>query len=214
MNKKRITLALIVMTLIMTLFTLPANAAKISQKKATLVVGQTLKLKIKKASGKVKWSSTKKSVASVSSKGVITAKKIGKATIKAKVGRKTFKCNITVKANVYISKDDSYADPLLNGVTVAIKIYKLQYTSPNTLVATIKFQPLDGYIVVSDISLKMFKNGTAFFNEYVYLTTSFFVDSGNVHTLTMTLKKKDFPSMRFIDLTKLTDDEFDYVVGW
>ena len=39
----------------------------------------------------MKWSSTKKSVATVNKKGVVTAKKKGTAYIKAKVGKKTYK---------------------------------------------------------------------------------------------------------------------------
>lgn len=68
MNKKKTAMLLVMLTLLLTLFTFPASAAKISQKKATLVVGQTLKLKIKKASGVTKWSSTQKAVASVNKK--------------------------------------------------------------------------------------------------------------------------------------------------
>ena len=46
---------------------------------------------------KVKYSSSNKKVASVSSKGVIKAKKKGKATITVKSGKKTYKIKITVK---------------------------------------------------------------------------------------------------------------------
>ena len=46
---------------------------------------------------KVKYSSSNKKVASVSSKGVIKAKKKGKATITVKSGKKTYKIKVTVK---------------------------------------------------------------------------------------------------------------------
>lgn len=46
---------------------------------------------------KVKWSSSKKKVATVSAKGKVKAKKKGKTTIIAKVGKKKYKCKITVK---------------------------------------------------------------------------------------------------------------------
>ena len=45
----------------------------------------------------MKWSSNKKAVATVSKKGVVKAKKIGKAVITAKVGDKKLKCRVTVK---------------------------------------------------------------------------------------------------------------------
>jgi len=46
---------------------------------------------------KVKYSSSNKKVASVSSKGVIKAKKKGKATITVKSGKKTYRIKVTVK---------------------------------------------------------------------------------------------------------------------
>ena len=70
---------------------------KISASKATLVVGNTKTLKIQYNKSKVKWSSSSKSVAKVSSKGVVTALKKGKATITAKVGKKKYSCKVTVK---------------------------------------------------------------------------------------------------------------------
>lgn len=79
--------------------TAEAATVKLNKKKATLYVGDTLKLKVKGTKKKVKWSSSKKSVAKVSSKGKVTAKKAGKATITAKVGKKKYKCKITVKSN-------------------------------------------------------------------------------------------------------------------
>lgn len=78
----------------------PAQAAKkvaISKKSAVLYKGKTLKLKVKNTKKKVKWSSSNKKVATVSSKGLVKAKKKGKATITAKVGKKKYKCKITVK---------------------------------------------------------------------------------------------------------------------
>ena len=79
-----------------------AKKMKLSKKKLTLRVGQSRKLKVKNKKGKVKWKSSKKKVAKVSKKGVVKAKKTGKATIKAIVTYKkkktTLKCKVTVKA--------------------------------------------------------------------------------------------------------------------
>lgn len=74
-----------------------AKSIKINKTSAVLVKGQTLKLKVSNATKKVKWSSTKKSVATVSSSGKVTAKKKGTAKIKAKVHGKTFICKVKVK---------------------------------------------------------------------------------------------------------------------
>ncbi|OUO24784.1 Ig-like domain-containing protein [Eubacterium sp. An3] len=71
---------------------------KLSKKKVTLTVGKKVKLKVKNAGKKkVKWKTSNKKVAKVNKKGVVKAKKAGKATITAKVGKKTFKCKVTVK---------------------------------------------------------------------------------------------------------------------
>ena len=71
---------------------------KLNKKTLSLGVGSTYTLKVKKATGKVKWKSNKKSVASVSSKGKVTAKKTGSAKITASVGSKKLTCKVTVKA--------------------------------------------------------------------------------------------------------------------
>lgn len=72
-------------------------AAKLNTSKKTVYVGESFGLKVKGISGKVKWSSSDKSVASVSQKGKVTAKKAGKATITAKVSSKILRCTVTVK---------------------------------------------------------------------------------------------------------------------
>lgn len=67
------------------------------KKKATVKVGKTVKLKVKNAEGTVKWSSSKKSVATVNKNGKVKGIKKGTATIKAKVDGETLKCKVTVK---------------------------------------------------------------------------------------------------------------------
>jgi flavodoxin len=72
---------------------------KLNATKVTLTVGKTKQLKVSniKAS-KVKWSSSKKSVATVNKTGKVTAKKAGKTTITAKFSGKSLTCKVTVKA--------------------------------------------------------------------------------------------------------------------
>lgn len=70
---------------------------KLNKTKATIRVGRSVKLKLKNAKAKkVKWSSSNKKVATVK-KGLVTAKKKGKATITAKYKGKKYKAKITVK---------------------------------------------------------------------------------------------------------------------
>ena len=74
-----------------------ANKIKINKTKATIYTGKTVTLKLKNNKNKVKWSSSNKKIATVSSKGKVKGKKTGKVTIIAKVGKKKYKCKVTVK---------------------------------------------------------------------------------------------------------------------
>lgn len=75
-----------------------AHAAKVKMSKPsmTLKAGQSRTLKLKNAVGKVKWTSSKKSVASVTKKGKVTARKAGSALIWAQAKGHTYRCSVTV----------------------------------------------------------------------------------------------------------------------
>lgn len=75
-----------------------AATVKLNKTKLTLTVGNTAKLKLKNTKKKVTWSSSKKSVATVSKSGTVRAKKKGTATITAKAGKKKYKCKVTCRA--------------------------------------------------------------------------------------------------------------------
>ena len=64
-----------------------AAAPKLNKKKATIYVGHTEKLKVNRAKGKVKWTSSQKKIATVSSKGVVKGKQAGKTTITNLINR-------------------------------------------------------------------------------------------------------------------------------
>lgn len=72
-------------------------AVKLNAQKKTLTKGQTFTLKLIGTKKKVSWTSSNKSVASVSKKGVVKASKKGTAVITAKTGKKKYTCKITVK---------------------------------------------------------------------------------------------------------------------
>ena len=100
MKKKR-WLLLIAMLIAVMMLPITANAAvKLNKKAVTLTVGKTVQLKVKGTKNKVNWSSTNKNVAVVNKKGKVSAKSAGSVTIKAKVGKKTLKCKVTVNAPV------------------------------------------------------------------------------------------------------------------
>ena len=99
--KKQIVMATTLALVLSSLHCPESQAAakpKLSKTKLTLTVGKTAKLKVKNYKGTVKWSSNKKKTATVSKKGVVTAKKKGNAIITAKAGKKKLKCKVTVKA--------------------------------------------------------------------------------------------------------------------
>lgn len=73
-------------------------AAAINKTKATIYNGKTLQLKVKGTTRTVRWSSSDNKVAKVNQKGLVTALKVGKATITAKVGSRKLTCKVTVKS--------------------------------------------------------------------------------------------------------------------
>ena len=80
-----------------TITTVEAAKIKLSKTKATLIKGQSLKLEVKNTSKKAKWSTSDKKIVTVNSKGKITAKKAGTATITATISNKKYTCKITVE---------------------------------------------------------------------------------------------------------------------
>lgn len=112
-----ILLALCMMVSILGSNQIPVSAAgrvRISKTAVTLQVGEKQRLSLRSVpkNGKVTWSSTSKSKAAVSKKGIVTAKKQGKATIKAKLvykssGKKrteTFSCKVTITKKISTGK--------------------------------------------------------------------------------------------------------------
>ena len=73
------------------------KAMAISATSATVYVKKTKTLKIYGGTGNATWKSSKKSVATVTSSGVVKGIKPGTATITGKKNGKTFKCKVTVK---------------------------------------------------------------------------------------------------------------------
>lgn len=68
----------------------------LSQSSAVLVKGKKLTLQLYHANKKVTWRSSNKKVATVSKKGVVTAKKKGNAVITAETNGKKYKCKVKV----------------------------------------------------------------------------------------------------------------------
>lgn len=95
-------------------------------KSGTMPVGDSVKLYVDGTTSKVTWSTSDKSIATVTSKGTVKALKAGKVTITAKVGSKKYTCKLTVKTvtdylNWYFKKYDSIGEgPILaEGATIS-----------------------------------------------------------------------------------------------
>jgi len=77
-----------------------AATMKLNKKRKTLKVGQTFRLEVKGTNQKVKWISSDDVVATVNSKGKVTAKSEGTAVIRAEVAKRSLYCTITVKGSI------------------------------------------------------------------------------------------------------------------
>ena len=102
MNKKWIMIAaffiIAMLSMVCLIQTKPVSAAKVklNRKKIYLYNGEKYKLKLKNATGKVKFSSYNKEVATVSSKGLVTGISEGKTKIKVKNAGVIYKCTVIV----------------------------------------------------------------------------------------------------------------------
>jgi uncharacterized protein YjdB len=118
--------------------TVNAAVITISNSSATLEIGTSKSLKISGTASKVYWSSSNKSVATVSSTGSVTAKALGTATITASVSGKKLTSKITVVKPIKISYK-TYAIQV--GTTKKLYITgttsKVTWSSSNTKVATV-----------------------------------------------------------------------------
>lgn len=118
------------------------QAAKLSSKTLTLIKGQKKVLKLSGATQKVKWKSSKKAVATVSSRGKITAKKAGTAKITAQAGTKKYTCTVRVEE----PKLNRTAVTLYAGKTYQLKVkgtrQKVTWTNSNRKVAAVNSKGL------------------------------------------------------------------------
>lgn len=102
-------LMVIMFTFAMSLSIMPvqtdaAKKVKLNRSSLTLCVGKSAKLTVKNTTKKVKWSSSKRSVATVTQRGSVKAKGRGNCRITAKVGEKKYVCKVTVKRKASSTK--------------------------------------------------------------------------------------------------------------
>jgi dipeptidyl aminopeptidase/acylaminoacyl peptidase len=150
----------------------------INKKRVTLTAGTSVRLRVKGVSAKkVKWSSSKKSVAVVNKKGIVKGKKAGRARIIAKVGKKKYKCVVTVKAKskstaassrvnweTVTSKFDDLADYIMgNGTETeeAIALIKTENTDEGQTTMQVSYDSEDEQIVFQ--RTESFPEGDSYF---------------------------------------------------
>jgi len=115
-----------------------AASVKLSKTSVTLEVGSSIKLKMMGTKKEAKWSTTNKAVATVTGKGTVKAKGEGKCYIKAKVGKKIYKCKVVVVV--------SETEDLLQ-----VSSNKLQTELGHTAVLTLRFSEPNGYLTFDSV---------------------------------------------------------------
>lgn len=121
-----------------------AQKTKISQKTLTLTVGKSKKISLKntKKKKKVRWSSSKRSVATVSRKGKVTAKKAGVAVIKAKLGKRSYYCRVKVKKAAIKKKVKNQMESRYITLRTGNQEFRIKLYDNKTAEAFLKLLPL------------------------------------------------------------------------
>ena len=145
------------------------GSKKVAKKTVTMYSGESKKLKItvspKNAKKKVAFKSSKKSVASVNNKGVITAKKSGTAQIKVTVTDKNGK-----KKTSFVKVKVKYVSLSLDKKTASIKVgQSLALKAKVSPKKSVKWKSSNRKVVSvsSKGSIKGLKEGTAKVTAYV-----------------------------------------------
>lgn len=126
-----------------------AATVKISKSKVTMEIATTTTLKVTGTKSKVTWKTSDKKVASVNSKGVVTAQSVGTAKITATVSKKKYTCTVTV-----IDSDYTQLMTFVEGLNAHINMsgqmaeYQNQYVAGEISAEDL----INGYLQLSDDS--------------------------------------------------------------
>ena len=99
-----------------------AATVSLNKRSTSVYIGKTTQLKVKNYTGKIRWSSSNTSIATVSSTGKVKGKKAGTVTISARAGKKTLKCKVSVRSVIRVSPKKIYLDGTDDAtITVTLK---------------------------------------------------------------------------------------------
>lgn len=132
-----------------------AATVKLNKTNIVLLKGKTCQLKLYNTSRKVTWSSSNRSVATVSKSGKVTAKNKGKATITAKAGSKKYTCKVIVGTKQH-SRDyvKRYVDKTLGypfNVCVQGKSYDKKYRGETCYLVSYDWKTGTGFVRHTDV---------------------------------------------------------------
>lgn len=130
-----------------------SSSVKLSVSSKTIFTGNRFAITAT-ASGTVLWSSSKTSVATVDSNGVVTAKSAGSAIITAKSGSHSATCKITVKSGSTVNISNSNVNlPWQKSMYLKSSTSGVTWSSSNTKIATVKNGVVDtvgkGYVTIT-----------------------------------------------------------------
>lgn len=114
-----------------------AATPKMNVSKCYLIKGKTKTLKLKNASGTIKWSSENRKVATVTQKGVVKGVKKGTAKITALYKGKRYRCTVVVETPKLSATKASLTVGKTKKLSLSGTKQKVRWSSKNTSVATV-----------------------------------------------------------------------------
>lgn len=181
----------------------PAQAAvKLNASSVNLCVGDTYQLEVTGTTKKVTWKSSKTSVAKVSSKGLVTAKGKGSATITATVSKKDYKCKVKVNKTFKVDKT-SVSIKKNTEVTAFLSVSGgVNASVTDKKICSVSFGKWDGdYMPVTIVPKK------------VGSTTIKFTNTKNTEYCTLTVKVTALPSVASFQNASISTGADTLIVG-
>lgn len=177
--------ALLLMLLVTTTDLVPAQAAvKLNTTSVNLCVGDKYQLKLAGTKKKVTWKSNKTSVAKVTSKGMVTARTKGTATITATVSKKKYSCKVRVNKTFKVDRT-AVSVKRNTDVTAFLSVSGgVNATVADKKICSVTFGKWDGDYIPATIVPK--KVGS---------TTIKFTNTANGEYCTLTVKVTALPSI-------------------